>query len=178
MRRRDFIMFMGGAAVTWPLPVRAQRSAKGFSIGVLYPGLEAVMPERIAAIESGLRSGGLRADQFELLPRVANGDPALLGPLAADLVARKVDVILAMSPAAVREARAATDSIPSWRVISKAIQLDRVLPQATHALAAMSLDCLWIFLTSAKNGWKYSARHFHGFQQLQCFGTRRLVHIS
>ena len=47
-----------------------------------------------------------------LLTRVANGEPALLTPLAAELVARNVNLIFAISPAAVRAVRAATNNIP------------------------------------------------------------------
>lgn len=47
-----------------------------------------------------------------LEPRSANGDPAQLPPLAAELAARNVGVIVAVGPAAVAAARAATQSIP------------------------------------------------------------------
>jgi hypothetical protein len=43
MRRREFIALVGGAAVAWPLPTRAQQSAK-------------VLPTTLAASES---DGGL-----------------------------------------------------------------------------------------------------------------------
>jgi putative ABC transport system substrate-binding protein len=61
---------------------------------------------------SGLQSGGLPTEQVTILLRVTGGDAALLGPMAADLVAGKVDLIFAIGPAAVRAARGATTSIP------------------------------------------------------------------
>jgi putative ABC transport system substrate-binding protein len=110
MMRRQFITLLSGA-VAWPLAVRAQ-SKTAFQVGVLYPGLQAAMDSRIAAIQSGLRAGGLRTDQFEILPRTTDGNPAMLSPMAADLVARNVDLICAQSSAAVRAARAVTTGIP------------------------------------------------------------------
>ena len=111
LKRRDFITLLGGAA-TWPLSVRAQRLEKAFQVGVLYPGVQAAMPSRVASIQSGLRAGGLRTEQFEIVPRTTDGNPAMLAPIAADLVARKVDLICAQSSAALRAVRAVTGSIP------------------------------------------------------------------
>jgi putative ABC transport system substrate-binding protein len=111
MRRRDCITLLGGTAA-WPLVARAQQLEKVFQVGVLYPGVQAALPSRLASLQSGLRAGGLRAGQFEIVPRGTDGNPAMLTPMAADLVARKVDLIFAQSSAAVRAVRALTGSIP------------------------------------------------------------------
>jgi hypothetical protein len=51
------------------------------------------------------------ADRLDVLVRAAEGNPAKLAPMAADLVERKVDVIVAVSPSAVRAAKSATAAI-------------------------------------------------------------------
>jgi putative tryptophan/tyrosine transport system substrate-binding protein len=112
MRRREFITLASGAVAALPFAARAQQSGKMWQVGYLYPGPQAVAPSRIASFLSGLRAGGLPAEQVVIIPRVTDGDPALLGPMATDLVGRKVDLIYAISPAAVRAARAVTSSIP------------------------------------------------------------------
>jgi putative ABC transport system substrate-binding protein len=81
-------------------------------VGFLYPGPQTVAPSRVASFMSGLQSGGSPAEQVTIVLRVTDGDDALLGPMAADLVADKVDLIFAIGPAAVRAARAATTNIP------------------------------------------------------------------
>jgi ABC-type uncharacterized transport system substrate-binding protein len=81
-------------------------------VGFLYPGPQAGASSRVAAFMSGLQSGGLPAEQVTIVLRVTGGDAALLGPMAADLVAGKVDLIFAIGPAAVRAARGATTNIP------------------------------------------------------------------
>jgi putative tryptophan/tyrosine transport system substrate-binding protein len=111
MRRREFLGLVGSAAA-WPVAARAQNSGKVFQIGILYPGPQTVMVSRIAAIQSGFLAGGLRVEQFEILPRAAEGNPAKLPPMAVDLIAHKVDVICALSPAAIRAARAASNTVP------------------------------------------------------------------
>ena len=111
MRRREFITLLGGATTVWPLGAHAQQLEKVFQVGFLYPGVQAAMPSRVGAIQSGLRAGGLRTEQFEIVPRTTDGNPTLLAPMAADLVARKVDVICALSSTAVRAVRAETNSI-------------------------------------------------------------------
>jgi putative ABC transport system substrate-binding protein len=113
MQRREFITLLGGAAAIWPATALAQQTGKVRNIGFLYPGSTAAAPPRITAVLTGLRAGGFRQpEDIEILPRITNGDAALLASMAADLVERKVDAIMAVSPAAVRAVRAATNTIP------------------------------------------------------------------
>src|SRR5262249_13055127 len=79
----------------------------------LYPGTAAAAPSRIAAFLAGLRAGGFREpEDVEIVAKVSGGDTALLDAMAADLVKRKMGLILAISPTAVRAARSATTTIP------------------------------------------------------------------
>ena len=113
MRRRAFLGALssaGALSAIWPLPLRAQQTGK-FQIGFLYPGPQAGAPPRIAAVLSGLRAGGVRAEQVEIVPALTGGDPALLAPMAANLVERKLDLIIPVGPAAVRAVR--TSARPS-----------------------------------------------------------------
>ena len=90
MRRREFITFIiGSATSTWPLSGLSQQSARTRQVGFLYPGPQTVAPSRVASFMSGLQSGGLPAEQVTIVLRVTGGDAALLGPMAADLVAGK-----------------------------------------------------------------------------------------
>ena len=112
MRRREFMSLLGGMAA-WPAAAQGQQQTKIRTIGFLYPGATAAAPPRIAALLSGLRSGGYREpEDVEVLARITGGDSTLLASMAADLVARKVDVIVPVSPAAVRAARSATATTP------------------------------------------------------------------
>jgi len=110
VKRREFITLLGSAAAAWPLAARAQQAT--LQVGFLYPGPQAAASPRIAAYSSGLQAGGIRPDQVNIIARVTGGDAAPLAPMAADLVARKVDLIAAISPAAVRAAQAASATIP------------------------------------------------------------------
>jgi putative ABC transport system substrate-binding protein len=112
MKRREFIALFSGAA-SWPLAARAQPVGKVAQIGLLYPGIASVTASRIAALRDGLRA--IRygdADRVEFLVRASEGDPTKLAALAADLVERKVDAIVAISPSALRAAKSATTNIP------------------------------------------------------------------
>jgi putative tryptophan/tyrosine transport system substrate-binding protein len=113
MKRRQFLCLVGGVAGTWPLAVCAQQTARVPKVGFLYPGVTAVASTRIAALRGGLHSIGYAdADRVEFLTRASEGDPTKLAPLAADLVERKVDVIVPVSPLAVRAAQSATSVTP------------------------------------------------------------------
>jgi ABC-type uncharacterized transport system substrate-binding protein len=111
--RRQFLTALGGVALAWPLAARAQPAGKVAQVGMLYPGVTAVTPTRIAALRDGLRAIGYAdADRLDVLVHASEGDPSKLPALADDLVARKVDAIFAISPLAVRAAKAATTAIP------------------------------------------------------------------
>src|SRR5919197_22879 len=97
--RRDFIALVaGGAAAAWPLAARAQEPARTAKVGVLHPGQAANVSMRIAAIREGLSRPDTREPAIEIIVRLADGELARLPALAMDLVAQRVDTILAAGP--------------------------------------------------------------------------------
>ena len=96
MKRRDFLNFVAGVATAWPLAAQAQAGPKKLQVAFLYPGPKAAATPRIRAVITGLQSSGLRLqDQVTIVPGLTDGNSELLASMAAELVARPVDVILA-----------------------------------------------------------------------------------
>ncbi|MFL5097510.1 MAG: ABC transporter substrate-binding protein [Xanthobacteraceae bacterium] len=93
MMRREFILALGGAAVAWPLSVRAQQAAMPV-IGFLESrSLDAVM-DRLRGFHSGLKDNGyVEGDNVTIIYRWAENQADRLPELAADLVRRRVAVI-------------------------------------------------------------------------------------
>jgi len=114
IRRREFILTLGGAAASWPLAARAQRPAMPV-VGFLNFGLPAPTnsPE-LTAFRRGLAEAGYVEGQnvtFEF--RWAHTEHSALPELAAELVRRQAAVIVATgSPTAVLAAKAATSTVP------------------------------------------------------------------
>ena len=108
MRRREFLTGLGGAA-TWPLAARAQQPPIPI-IGFLRLGPNLREP----AFEQGLVERGYVPDRnVTIESRSANFQTSLLPRLAADLVGRRVAVIVTTgSPYAALAAKAATSTIP------------------------------------------------------------------
>ena len=109
MRRREFITLVGGAAA-WPLAARAQQRPV---VGYLSPRTQGEGSRNLADFRDGLRETGF-AEGVNLTVeyRWANGDNARLPELAADLVRRKVVVMVTAALPATRAAKAATQTIP------------------------------------------------------------------
>jgi putative ABC transport system substrate-binding protein len=115
MRRREFIKFVGGAAVGWPLAARAQQTERMRRVGVLI-GTAADDPigqARVAAFQQGLQQLGWAADRNVRIDiRWAGADADHRRKYAAELVALAPEVILASSGAVVGPLRQATRTVP------------------------------------------------------------------
>jgi putative tryptophan/tyrosine transport system substrate-binding protein len=113
MKRRDFIMLLGSAAVAWPLAARAQQTPEVPRVGFVYSGSKAAAAPRIEAILSGLRVSGYAAPaQVEIVARTAEGDPAQIAPLVGEVIAKNVNVIIVNGPSVLQAAHLATRTIP------------------------------------------------------------------
>jgi putative ABC transport system substrate-binding protein len=95
MMRREFITLLGGAAATWPLAARAQKSLP--RIGWLVFGDAKKMgPVDQSLMDALLQAGLLDGRNIEILFRYANGMPDRLAELATELVAQRPNLLLAV----------------------------------------------------------------------------------
>jgi ABC-type uncharacterized transport system substrate-binding protein len=116
MRRREFITLLGGAAATWPLAARGQRSGLP-RIGCLH----AAAPSQFSdtAFRQGLREAGFVEGQNVLIEyRWARGAYERLPALAAELVDLRIDLLVPFGTPAVHVAKATSmKSAPAIPVV-------------------------------------------------------------
>jgi ABC-type uncharacterized transport system substrate-binding protein len=111
MRRRDFILALGGAAA-WPVVAHAQQQQMTPTVGFLGPALDR-RQHWLAAFRTGLGAEGFVDGQnVKIDYRSADSGGKELPELAADLVRREVAVIAASGPPAALAAQRATPNIP------------------------------------------------------------------
>jgi ABC-type uncharacterized transport system substrate-binding protein len=112
--RRSVIVNLAAAAMLLPRTVEAQASsAKARRVGLLMSTTPAAAAHIVAAFGEGLRDlGHVEGTNVVLEYRWAEGHPERLAELAADLVRRRMDVIVASSQAAALAAARATKTIP------------------------------------------------------------------
>ena len=86
LKRREFIMLLGGAAAARPLAARAQQSGKVYRIGFLGVTSHAEYGDRVEAVRTGLRRLGYEGGKNIVIHyRWADGSYDRLPGLAAEL---------------------------------------------------------------------------------------------
>jgi putative ABC transport system substrate-binding protein len=111
MRRRDFITFLGGVAAVWPLAASAQ--SKIARIGFMSNSTAALEANLIDAFRQGLRAHGYEEGRNIVIEyRWAGGNYEAFPALVAELIAAKVDVIVAAGTPAALAMKNATTTVP------------------------------------------------------------------
>jgi len=131
--RRAFLAgWLGGGLLAAPPAARAQQSGKVPVVGVLNSGV-GPRSNRIDTTRQGLRDlGYIEGQTIAFDVRFAGLNPDAFPALAADLVRRKVSVLLVSGPAAIRAAKDATSTIP---IVALDLESDPVQAGFVRSLA-------------------------------------------
>jgi putative tryptophan/tyrosine transport system substrate-binding protein len=114
MNRRDVMTFITGAAVAWPLAVRAQQPERLRRIGLLMATADDREGQaRVTALKQGLQElGWIDGGNIQIETRFGGADAGRIRAQAAELVALAPDVLVGHSTSGTRALRQATSSIP------------------------------------------------------------------
>ena len=117
MKRRWLLQTAGGAVATTPFmsSAGAQALPAPVTIGRLHPGSsnDPALALHLQAFREGMRRLGYIEDRnYRIEARYGGGDAARMNALAAELVHKSVDLIVAAGSIGVRAAKEATSTIP------------------------------------------------------------------
>src|SRR5215204_5105008 len=102
MRRREFVLAIGGAAA-WPLAARAQQGERIYRIGILEPLSASRNAANLDKLRKGLRDLGYAEGRNLVIEyRSADGRAERFPDLASELVRLKVDLIVTRGTPATR----------------------------------------------------------------------------
>ena len=150
MNRRDTVLALAALGVV-PLATHAQQARKIPVIGWLNPGTAAAVTGPSSAydgLRAGLRTNGyVEGETIRIEARWAQGKPEALPGLAQELVRQKVDIIVAVSPPAVKAAAAATRDLP---IVAQDLETDPVASGLVASLAKPGGNLTGLFLNHAE----------------------------
>lgn len=141
--RRDFACALGLALLAAPLIAAAQTAQRLPVVGVLNASTGARGRVVLALTRGMLELGFVEGTHFTFELRSTHGNPDAFAVLAAELAALKVDLILAVGPAAVTAARQATRVIP---IVAIDLETDPVQAGWVHSLARPGGNVTGLFL--------------------------------
>ncbi len=111
MRRREFILLLGQAAVGFPFVARAQQTGRNRRVGLIIQG--GPHYAGLAGLRSGLNALGLEEGQeVSLVVRDTRGDLKAAGAAAAELEREGVDVLVSFGMSATLAVKRATQTVP------------------------------------------------------------------
>ena len=114
MRRREFVIFLGGAVASWSFEARAQPSERMRRIGVLMGFRDDAQGQvRMTVLREELaKLGWTEGHNAHIEVRWGGGDPELTQTYAAELLRLEPDVIIANSSVGVSALLSETRTIP------------------------------------------------------------------
>jgi len=119
MRRREFMAGLVGAVI-WPPTALAQPAQQSMPVIGFLAATTANYLERLRGFHRGLKEGGyVEGDNIDIVYRSAEGQYDRLPEFAAELVARRVNVIVAGAEASTLAAKAATSTIPVVFIVAE-----------------------------------------------------------